>query len=50
MKIYTNEFRTVELDPNQCDLDLGRLEIKEEIIHHDAVEGAKELGHYEVIA
>ena len=50
MKIYTNELRTVELDPNQCDLELGRLEIKEEIIHHDAVEGVKELGHYEVIA
>lgn len=50
MKIYTNELRTVELDPNQCDLELGRLEIKEEIIHHDAIEGVKELGHYEVIA
>ena len=50
MKIYTNELRTVELDLNQCDLELGRLETKEEIIHHDAVEGVKELGHYEVIA
>ena len=50
MKIYTNELRTVELDPNQCDLELGRLETKKEIIHHDAVEGVKELGHYEVIA
>ena len=44
MKIYTNELRTIELDPNQCDLELGRLEIKEEIIHHDAIEGVKDFG------
>ena len=50
MKIYTDETRVVELDPSQCNLEYGKLEVKEEVIHHEAIRGVEELGHYEVIA
>ena len=50
MKIYTDETRAIELDLSQCNLEYGKLEVKEEIIHHEAIKGTEEIGHYEVVA
>lgn len=49
MKIY-NEDRTKEFNPEECEASLGYLTIESEIVHHEAVEGQEEQGHYEVIA
>lgn len=49
MKIY-NEDKTIELTLEECDLTRGYITEKQEIIHHDAIEGVEEKGHYEVVA
>lgn len=46
MKIYDESLKLLE-NPNR---EKGWLEEKTNIIHHAAVEGVKEKGHYEVIA
>ncbi len=42
-----------DADGNQLDsydLTMGRLETRQKVTHHDAVEGVEEQGHYEVVA
>lgn len=48
MKIY-NEDKTQELVAENCNLSLGYLSTETETVHHEAVEGQEEQGHYEVI-
>lgn len=48
MKIY-NEDRTKEFRPEECEASLGYFTTEQEIIHHEAIEGQEEQGHYEVI-
>ena len=46
MKIYDESLNLLEYP----DMEKGWLEAKTNIVHHAAVEGVKEKGHYEVIA
>lgn len=48
MKIY-NEDKTKQLQEQDCDLTKGYFIEENEVIHHKAVKGKAEKGHYEVI-
>ncbi len=48
--IIYNEDKTKSFYLEDLDLNNGRIEIRKEIIHHDAVEAIEEISHYEVVA
>lgn len=48
--IIYNEDKTKSFYIEDLDLKKGRIEVRKEIIHHEAIEEIEEISHYEVIA
>ena len=48
MKIY-NENKTKEFSLEECNLELGYLITRNEIVYHQKIEPIEEQGHYETI-